>query len=108
MYPYSSCRKPCASEAFKPKLLTKWVNKGRIDEDYIDGTCPEGNTHYIADSHTILVNKPYYGISLGVGARLLFKDIFYWTPAFYFGTHFNALDEPFYKLEIFKFGARIQ
>ena len=78
------------------------------EEDYADYTCSTGNTHYLKEGSTTLVNKAYYGFSLGLGARLLFKDIFYWTPAFYFGTHFNALDEPFFKLEILKFGARIR
>ena len=77
------------------------------EEDYEDYTCSQGNTHYLESGSTALVNKSYYGFSLGIGARLLFKDIFYWTPAFYLGTHINAFDEPFYKIEILKFGARI-
>ena len=77
------------------------------EEDYEDYTCSQGNTHYFETGSTTLVNKSYYGFSLGIGARLLFKDIFYWTPAFYLGTHINAFDEPFYKIEILKFGARI-
>ena len=82
------------------------------EEDYEDLTCSGvsstgSSQSYWKDGYTKLVNKEYYGFSLGLGARLLFKDIFYWTPAFYFGTHFNALDEPFFKLEILKFGARI-
>ena len=59
------------------------------------------------NSFTALLALLDLQIILGLGVRLLFKDIFYWTPAFYFGTHFNALDEPFFKLEILKFGARI-
>jgi len=82
------------------------------EEDYEDLTCSGvsstgSSQSYWKDGYTKLVNKEYYGFSLGLGARLLFKDIFYWTPAFYFGTHFNAIDEPFFKLEILKFGARI-
>ena len=96
-------------------LLIK--NQTHFIYNYIDYDHKEYESHSVYKSvgltknthNTKMEQKSYKTI---IGSELNLKQFlaegFYWTPAIYFGSHINALDEPFMKLEILKFGARIR